>query len=284
MKNLIYLELKKALTNVRFKIIFAVSQILSIWSLVAVYQQYQSDMEYILYWKDKFPVQQIYTVCHAWMLNEQISIGRTVFFLGLPLLAAFPFAASFYQEEKKKQLSHVLIRTKKMDYFVAKYIAVFLAGMLIISGTLIINFITTAMVFPWEKPLPFEPYFSVFSNDMWSDIFYTTPLIYIFGYIFIEGLYGGIFSGAVFVLSLYIKKQFSIFGIVMFVYLAIDVIRGRLNLWFPQSPIAYEFSPYGFLRISGFQRNAYLIFGIAIVLFCIQCIALIRRGRKYEIY
>ncbi|MDO4274065.1 MAG: hypothetical protein Q4D16_10370 [Eubacteriales bacterium] len=284
MKKILKIEVKKALTGVRFKTAFLTAQFLGILSLVSVFRQYQIQKDYIMYWADSFPVRQVYTLYHSWILNEPVSIGRTVFFLCFPLLAAFPFAASYYQEEKKKQLRLVLINVKVSEYFCAKYIAVFISGMLVIVGCLCMNFALTAAVFPWENPLAFYPYFNVLGNEMWSGLFYGSPFIYVIGYIFIEGIYGGLFACSVYVLSMYIKKQLVFFGGVMFAYLGCDVVRGGLRQWFPQFNIPYEFSPLGFLRGSGYRRNGYMILGIALMILLLQCAFIVKRSKRYEIY
>ena len=109
--KMIKIELKKAFTGNRFWLAFGIGQFLGISSILTVYRSWLSQREYIQYWENRFPVRQAYTLYNVWMLNEQMSIGRVLFFFWLPFLAAFPFAASYYQEEKKKQLRLVLVRS-----------------------------------------------------------------------------------------------------------------------------------------------------------------------------
>ena len=169
--KMIKIELKKAFTGSRFWLAFCIGQFLGISSILTVYRSWLSQRDYIQYWENRFPVRQAYTLYNVWILNEQLSIGRTLFFFWLPFLAAFPFAASYYQEEKKKQLRLVLVRTGRREYFRAKYLAVFLSGFVVISGTLLVNLAISAAFFPWEKPLPFYPYFSILENDFGAAIF-----------------------------------------------------------------------------------------------------------------
>ena len=115
--KIIKIELKKAFTGSRFWLAFCIGQFLGISSILTVYRSWLGQRDYIQYWEDRFPVRQAYTLYNVWILNEQLSIGRTLFFFWLPFLAAFPFAASYYQEEKKKQLRLVLVRTGRREYF-----------------------------------------------------------------------------------------------------------------------------------------------------------------------
>ena len=91
--KMIKIELKKAFTGNRFWLAFGIGQFLGISSILTVYRSWLSQRDYIQYWENRFPVRQAYTLYNVWMLNEQMSIGRVLFFFWLPFLAAFPFAA-----------------------------------------------------------------------------------------------------------------------------------------------------------------------------------------------
>ena len=125
MRQMIKLEIRKAFSGIHFWIAFGIAQFFSAASLLSVYQNYLENKNYIEYWKERFPIRQVYTLYHAWMMNNPVSIGSTLFFFWLPVLAAFSFAASYQQEEKRRQLCLVLVRTRREYYFRAKHLAVF---------------------------------------------------------------------------------------------------------------------------------------------------------------
>ncbi len=115
-----------------------------------------------------------------------------------------------------------MVRTGRREYFRAKYLTVFLSGFVVISGTLLVNLAISAAFFPWEKPLPFYPYFNILENDFGAAIFYSYPSLYAGMYILIEGIFGGLLANFVFVCTMYVKNQFISFGIVLLVYVGAE--------------------------------------------------------------
>ena len=118
---------------------------------------------------------------------------------------------------------------------------------------------------------------------MWSEIFYSKPLLYVIGYIGIEGIYGGLFAGTTYILSFFIKRRIAVLGIPLFLYLFTDIVRKYVSYWNPSITLNSDFSPYGFLRRQGYGSNGWVILGIAAGLLLIHFIVLYR-SEKYEIY
>ena len=170
MKNILKIELKKAFSGPSFKTAMLISCFFCLISILYEYGLYQYQKPYIEYWADKYPVSQVFTLYSSWILIEQNSIGRTLFFFWIPVVASIPFATSFYVEEKKRQLRMVLVRAKRRDYFVAKYFAVFLAGASVIAIPLALDFMVSAALYHAEVPIVIFPYFGVMSGEMWSEI------------------------------------------------------------------------------------------------------------------
>lgn len=283
MKNILKIELKKAFSGPSFKTAMLISCFFCLISILYEYGLYQYQKPYIEYWADKYPVSQVFTLYSSWILIEQNSIGRTLFFFWIPVVASIPFATSFYVEEKKRQLRMVLVRAKRRDYFVAKYFAVFLAGASVIAIPLALDFMVSAALYHAEVPIVIFPYFGVMSGEMWSEIFYSKPLLYVIGYIGIEGIYGGLFAGTTYILSFFIKRRIAVLGIPLFLYLFTDIVRKYVSYWNPSITLNSDFSPYGFLRRQGYGSNGWVILGIAAGLLLIHFIVLYR-SEKYEIY
>ena len=166
-------------------------------------------------------------------------------------------------------------------YFRAKYLAVFLSGFAVISGTLMVNLGISVAVFPWEKPLPFYPYFSILETDFAASVFYTYPFFYAVIYILITGIFGGLFAGFVFICTLYVKNEFVSYGIVLLLYVGVEVIK---NILFLGNLKALEISAYGFLRGSGYVRNGWIILCEGLLFLIIQIGLVEKQVKSYEIY
>ena len=168
-------------------------------------------------------------------------------------------------------LQLLIIRKKRKNSF--KYV--------VISGTLLVNLAISAVFFPWEKPLPFYPYFNILENDFGAAIFYSYPSLYAGMYILIEGIFGGLLANFVFVCTMYVKNQFISFGIVLLVYVGAEAIK---NILFVGNLKAQEISVYGFLRGSGYVRNGWIILGEGLLFLLIQLVLVEKQVRTYEIY
>ena len=104
--KMIKIELKKAFTGNRFWLAFGIGQFLGISSILTVYRSWLSQRDYIQYWENRFPVRQAYTLYNVWMLNEQLSIGRT-----------FSFSSGFHFW-RLFLLQLLIIRKKRKNSFV----------------------------------------------------------------------------------------------------------------------------------------------------------------------
>ena len=73
------------------------------------------------------------------------------------------------------------------------------------------NLAISAACFPWEKPLPFYPYFSILENDFGAALFYSYPSLYAGMYILIEGIFGGLLANFVFICTMLCEESVSFF-------------------------------------------------------------------------
>ena len=118
--KMIKIELKKAFTGSRFWLAFGVGQFLGISSILTVYRSWLSQREYIQYWEDRFPVRQAYTLYNVWMLNEQLSIGRTLFFLLASISGGFSFCSFLLSGRKEKTASSGVGENREKRIFPGK--------------------------------------------------------------------------------------------------------------------------------------------------------------------
>lgn len=91
-------------------------------------------------------------------------LEKQLFFLILPLLAALPFADSYFHDLRGGYLYNVCLRTDKKHYFAAKYLAVFLSGGTAVTLPLLANFLLCSMFLPSMKPESVNAYIRVYSS------------------------------------------------------------------------------------------------------------------------
>lgn len=121
------------------------------------------------------------------------------YFLILPLLAAIPFAGTFYSDLKNGYMKSVVLRCGRRNYFMGKGAVVFLSGGISVVVPLVLNFILTAMFRPMTLP---DPLISIgpLTYQIGSSLYYLHPLLYTILYMVFDFFAGGILalSAAVF--------------------------------------------------------------------------------------
>lgn len=79
-----------------------------------------------------------YTVIDTW-LGANTDVYYEVFNRVVPLLVAIPYAASYYTDKRSGIINNYYVRTKRINYLVAKLAAVFLTGGAIVVFPLLLT-------------------------------------------------------------------------------------------------------------------------------------------------
>ena len=130
MKNLLRTELRKAFRNGYFLASLTLGILfvaLSAWYEISLYysdigflQQVRTveEMGYV-----KYPLVPMSILYNSWIGGECVSVGYTLFFTLLPLLAVLPYGRSFSQEQKNGYLKVIIPRCGRTRYFASKWVA-----------------------------------------------------------------------------------------------------------------------------------------------------------------
>lgn len=189
-------ELRKAFGNPCFVISLGVALAISIWHAF-------ESVSYAL-WADS--VDHFYVSnqsCFAnWIVVDcNVRVSSTIFFYVVPFLAALPFVWSFLSERMSGYASQLVTRETRSDWVKAKGVATFLTGFTVVVVPLLVNFVCVACFLPAYTPQVEESMtVGLVGNDLFSELFYRLPLMYVVAFIVLDGLLAG--AWAVFVLSL----------------------------------------------------------------------------------
>ena len=128
-----------------------------------------------------------------WMGGNSSSIQSFLYFLILPLLAALPYADSFYSDATGGYLGELCTRVHRVHYLIGKYIAVFLSGAIAAVFPLILNFLLSSFVYPAMKPeaaleISHLPAVSL------SELYYSHPLVFWMIHIAMVFMISGLFA------------------------------------------------------------------------------------------
>lgn len=214
---------------------------------------------------------------NSWIGINGYSQGY-LFFLLLPVLAALPLAASFAADRSSGAVRQMLLNSqKRKHYFAAKSIAVFLAGGLCAVLPLAVNFLLTAVVVPAQLPVASTSCFSIFSYNMWADLFYSHPWVYTLLYMALIFVFMGLFVQLALCVSFFIKNQVAVLFSPLIVYLFIEAACQTLG--------QYPLSPKGFLfpgQVNHYFRFSYIAAEMLLLVLCIWLL-FIRKGCHEDI-
>lgn len=210
---------------------------------------------------------------------DYTSFWEHFFYLILPLLASVPWADSYYQEKRSGYLKMVYTKSSRMKYLLSKYAAVFCLGAVAVAFPLMLSIYFSALYLPAQPLDQVMLQSSIANYTLWGNIFYENPLHYMFRYIILDSIYGGLFAGVSLLLSIFVRKRFTIWTFLFLVnlsgyYILSNYVAG-----------SGQYVPYFFLNAdSGAEiREGFLII-TGLVLFLISFIGFLFFGKRDEIF
>lgn len=279
MNKSIKVELKKSLYNkitmiiLIFTIIIVIYQVaMNAISFYNFYEFFDSEMG------EGNPMFSSESLFCRWLGADVTSFGTGVFFFLMPLLVALPYGWSLVDEMKSAYTKNILIRVKRRDYFIAKYMAQFVTGAIVVMIPLCVSIILTSMFLPAIPMESIYPYGTMGQNCMWSDIYYTHPYLYMGMYVVLDGIFAGLISTMCTAMAMFLKSKITVVIAPFIIMLVIDYIDRAFLL-------NGEYSPIKFLQALPVANNTYgsAVALIGIVFFLVPVGCLLYKERKYEV-
>lgn len=206
MITMIKIELKRAISS---KVLLVALIIGCAITVSHIFQWVLPQTQYLslAFYKTMHPPDSVF---NTWVGGNGYSLQAYVFFLILPILAAIPYADTFFTDKESGFIKNVFVRVDKKYYYIAKYITVFIFGGLVILIPLVINLILTATLMPSLIPQVTSLTYTVGGISMWNSIFYTNPYLYVFMYLALDFIFGGIFATIALSISFFVNSRFIV--------------------------------------------------------------------------
>lgn len=186
-----------------------------------------------------------------------------MFYYILPLLAVYPGTMIYYKDRKSGYVKNLYTRFSKNKCLIIKYITTFISGGVAVVIPLLTAFLLTSLYAPARIPdsLVMNP---VVDINMWSELFFTHPLLYTLGYMLIDFIFGGLFACLAMSVSEFVKHKFSVFISSFLVVAALSFVCVQLNLDY--------LNPQNFLSPAQFvtAANGYVVLIEALILFVVS--------------
>lgn len=213
MKNILGIELKKAVMNKGFLTAVLIGIFLAVVSFIYNVSINKNDTNAMTEYAESDgvtynPDTASDTLFNNWIGGEGGSLGTVVYYFIFPLLITLPYGWSFVSEKKSGYWRTMAVYCGKRNYYVCKYIAMFLSGGMAMVIPLIFSIMLTACYFPAVKPfVVYDIYYAVFSNSLFADLYYTYPFIYLLVYLVIDFVFCGVLACLCMTAALFIKQK-----------------------------------------------------------------------------
>lgn len=260
---------------------------ITILSFINSVNAYNTEQELFLSYAEgtRNPRTAAYTLFSEWIGGEPFSLGTSLYFFLFPVMIALPFGWSYCEEKNTGYYRMLVTKTGKTSYFIAKYIAVFLSGGCAMVIPLLFNFFMVSMVIPAVTPMvTYNIYYAVFGSSLMSELYYTTPFLYVFAYLCIDFIVAGLLAEISFLASNWLPQKWSVVLCPFFVCLLIHFLRKYIYI--APGTIYKEISPILFLRPaeSAYAADWRIVIGMAAILFLSTFFVNQRWNKKHEIY
>lgn len=137
------------------------------------------------------------------------------FFQMAPLLAAIPFANSYFVDISEGYVKNLVSRGDKRQYLVAKYVAIFASGGMAVALPLVLDILMCTALLPSYLPNISTGLFSI----TYCEFYYTHPWIFIMLFLLVDFLFGGIYAVSALLVTELIENKYllSIFPYVFMI-------------------------------------------------------------------
>lgn len=281
--RLVKIELKKAIKNKFFIITLIIANIFALFSALYMIESYFDVKHQIkIHGAGGNPMTQSFSLFNHWIGGESQSLGYTVYFTLLPLIAALPYSWSYFIENKTGYVKSVVTRSSKSQYYLSKYIATFTAGGLVVLIPLVVNLLIVASFVPAITPSKlYALYYPVGFGSLWSALFYTHPVMYVMLYLLLDFIFAGLFATMGLAVSFFIKNRIAIILIPFFFILILHYARTFLAYKYYS-----EISPLHFLHSTAIENyaNSGVILTQGVLFFVLTFGVTMKLGVKREVF
>lgn len=258
MSTLIRMELKKAFSSVSFLGVLLISILVCLFGVVDNvfhYQEALKNAERVLtIWQSEGYIgdPQIYTLSSytSWIGGESSSPAFAIFFYVFPLITTISYSWSAANEISTGYLKNISTRVRLCKYISAKYIATFVTGGIAVAFPLLMNFIFTAAFIPSIRIEPSQYYIN--NENIWSEVFYQFPLLYVLLYIILDFLGSGAIATAGMAVGIKTRSEISSIILPFIILLLIHFLRFFLYDLFS----FVQLSPFYFLHATPIENPA----------------------------
>lgn len=216
----------------------------------------------------------ILTPHDGFIIFNPSSIGATLIII-MPLLSSLCYSDTYCEDLSCGIIKNIYTRKEKKKYLITKYIANFIISGVAIAVPLVVNYIILILRYPNVKPNAILGPHTILSTQLFPNVYYEHPTLYIVLWIEIYFIYSGLFASIGLSLSALIKKK----KIALFLPFILTLVA----LWTDEIFETIRINPIDFLNM-GRRQSFTLIISEFVILTIISFILFFIGGQKSETF
>ena len=217
-----------------------------------------------------------YLYCTWLSGTEFLNTPTTLFYTVFPILAALPFADSLFADIKGGYIKNVCLRTDRKNYYLAKFIAAFVAGGVAVAAPLLLSFLLACMFLPAIHPAPIAYNLSAIGDrSSFGWLYFHMPMVFVALYLLINFVFGGLLACLGVAATTFLGYRFLVLVTPFIVYLFTNSLFRLLG--------SKDWQPAKFL-LSGYGADARLPMLVCGLVLLVVCAGGYFVARKQDIY
>ena len=224
-----------------------------------------------------------YSLYNSWIGGLPTGLAPIIFYTMLPLCASIPYATTIIDDRKSGYMRGFISQYGRKQYYLSRYLMVFISGAITILIPLIINYIIVACFVPARLPDAIDNlYFQVYQDTILGGIYYLYPLLYDFLYLLIDAVFAGVWATVAMACSFYTSsKLVAIIG----PYIALLYCSYAADLAL-MLRVSLNVEPLELIRpISvGNAENGWILCAEILCMFLFALIVIFIRGNKDDVF
>lgn len=249
MKKMIRYEMSRAFSTLGFKIAMLLGLVLAVTHFVIeAVPSYYGRLGVAAFVESGRPMAYPGYLYYFWLGGSELTLQSQLYFMILPLLAALPFADSFYADASGGYLAEISTRALRRDYLIGKYAAVFTSGAVAALFPLVLSFALSATVYPLLNPETTGGA-NIHSFTSLGNLYFEHPLVFLLLHLIVIGVAAGLLAAFALLASYWCNYQFLVLISPFLLYILLIAVFGLFDLkdWQPNRFLCPGYSGQGFI-------------------------------------
>lgn len=233
--KILRLELRRAFGGREMKISLFLGTLLVIGQVIGFHTMHIWNAEFDQSWKLEDGTYAVGilrdTLYQGFIGGERFTFFNELYFSLLPILAAFPFAGSFFKDYESGYMKNLCCRMDRTKYHLAKYIAVFLSGGVAAGFPYLAGFAVSALIYPADYPNVLAMRDKITELSLFAEYYSTHPLAYVMLYLLVIVVFAGVLATFSLLVSFWAKNILVVWFVPYMVYTAQKLLFDKLDIY-----------------------------------------------------